>query len=136
MPQFEMPFRDSADCDAFGELDGFTQGYIEAIFFTEGGDGEAAGKTFADLTDETLATIKQDCTDFRDTYGDDLAAAYGIGCYGERQAGVDFWLSRNGHGAGYFDRGLGSVGDSLHKAAKLEGSLDLHVGDDGKLYLA
>jgi hypothetical protein len=29
------------------------------------------------------------------------------------QAGIDFWLTRNRHGAGYWDRGLGITGDKL-----------------------
>ncbi|MEK6884016.1 MAG: hypothetical protein AABY22_30580 [Nanoarchaeota archaeon] len=29
------------------------------------------------------------------------------------QIGHDFWLSRNHHGAGFFDRNLGEVGDKL-----------------------
>ena len=48
----------------------------------------------------------------------------------------DFWLTRNGHGAGFWDRGLGSVGDELTKNAKPFGSVDAYVGDDGKVYLS
>ena len=50
------------------------------------------------------------------------------------RAGHDFWLTRNGHGAGYWDRGLGEVGDALTTAAEVYGSCDLYVGDDGKIY--
>jgi hypothetical protein len=31
----------------------------------------------------------------------------------EEQIGHDFWLTRNGHGAGFWDRGLGEIGDKL-----------------------
>lgn len=39
----------------------------------------------------------------------------------------DFWLTRNGHGAGFWDRGLGEVGEVLTKAAKTFGSCDLYL---------
>jgi hypothetical protein len=52
------------------------------------------------------------------------------------QAGHDFWLTRNGHGAGFWDRGLGDIGDRLSVAARAFGEVNLYVGDDKKLYLA
>lgn len=47
----------------------------------------------------------------------------------------DFWLSRNGHGAGfwdsYYEKGIGTT---LTKLSKELGGCDIVVGDDGKLY--
>lgn len=43
------------------------------------------------------------------------------------QLPYDFHLSRNGHGAGFFDRGLGDVGDELQNTARVYGSLDVLV---------
>lgn len=40
------------------------------------------------------------------------------------QIGHDFILSRNGHGTGFWDRGLGEVGESLTKWAQTFGSLE------------
>jgi hypothetical protein len=51
------------------------------------------------------------------------------------QTGHDFWLTRNGHGAGFWDRGLGEVGDRLTSACRPYGEVDLYVGDDGDLYV-
>jgi len=53
----------------------------------------------------------------------------------EEQLGHDIWLSRNGHGAGFFDRGYDDkiekiLMDSAHKI----GSADIYLGDDGLLY--
>lgn len=69
--------------------------------------------------------------------------AYVRGCYdGEREgydhsqgypesyAGHDLWLTRSGHGAGYWDRGLGELGDRLTEAAKSYGSPDDHTPYD------
>lgn len=52
------------------------------------------------------------------------------------QVGHDFWLTRNGHGAGFWDRGLGELGDRLTAAAHSFGSSDLYVADDGRIYTA
>lgn len=52
----------------------------------------------------------------------------------DSQIGHDFWLTRNGHGAGFWDRGLGEVGDLLTDICKPFGSVDLYVGDDGLIH--
>lgn len=49
----------------------------------------------------------------------------------EEQVGHDFWLTRNGHGAGFWDRGLGKIGQELTENCKTYGSCDLYVSDDG-----
>ena len=51
-----------------------------------------------------------------------------------RTAGFDFWLTRARHGAGFWDRGLGAVGDKLTKAAHVYGSVDLYA-HEGKVHL-
>jgi hypothetical protein len=47
------------------------------------------------------------------------------------QVGQDLWLTQNHHGTGFWDRGLGELGDELTKAAHAEGSADLYVDDEG-----
>lgn len=54
----------------------------------------------------------------------------------DSQIGHDFWLTRNGHGAGFWDRGLGQRGDRLTKATKPYGEVNLYVGDDGLVYVS
>jgi hypothetical protein len=54
-------------------------------------------------------------------------------------AGHDFWLTRNGHGAGFWDRNynpspLYYACQNLSGAAKAWGEASLYVGDDGLLY--
>lgn len=46
----------------------------------------------------------------------------------------DFWLTRNGHGAGFWDRGWGELGERLTAHAKTFGTCHAYVGDDGKLH--
>lgn len=52
------------------------------------------------------------------------------------QAGHDFVLTRNGHGAGFWDRGYGGAGDELTKWAKTFGEMHAYVGDDGKVHVS
>lgn len=50
--------------------------------------------------------------------------------------GHDLWLTRNGSGAGFWDREAlsGDLGRSLTDAAHKLGELDIYVGDDGKVH--
>lgn len=50
------------------------------------------------------------------------------------QVGHDFWLTRNHHGAGFWDRGLGDAGERLTKAAHVYGEQVLYFSSD-QLYV-
>lgn len=53
------------------------------------------------------------------------------------QFGMDFWLTRNGHGVGFWDRGYSDENQKkLVQAAEDMRSKNLYVGDDLKLYFA
>ncbi len=80
-----------------------------------------------DVEETTLAGMREDCLDFIQANENDLLNL------DAEQSGQDFWLSRNGHGAGWFDRGLGALGDRLQKASKVYGSYNLWLGDNGKI---
>lgn len=86
----------------------------------------------ADLSPECLASLRKDCEAFVRNHG---FPKYGARCYSDAQkAGYDFFLTQCGHGTGFWDRGLGDVGDKFSKFAKAFGSVDLYVGDDGKIH--
>lgn len=113
----------------------FLSAYIECALWssTDNADdsgGEPLDKNYDadDLAPECLAEFKRDCEGFQEANADDLA---GLDI---EQAGHDFWLTRNGHGAGFWDRGLGELGDRLSKASKVYGSVDLVIGSDGKIH--
>ena len=42
----------------------------------------------------------------------------------------DFWLTRNRHGAGFWDRGLGAIGDRLTAMSHTYGSVDLYLNPE------
>jgi hypothetical protein len=138
MPEFILDMGDLQAAHAFNTLDGFTRGYIEAMFFTETGhaeDEELEHASVAELAPGTLAEIKRACAMFQMTNAPDLAEAFNNTEYDAEAAGRDFWYSRNGHGVGFWDRGLGEVGERLHKLAR-HNEVTLYRGDDNLLYIA
>lgn len=48
--------------------------------------------------------------------------------------GHDFALTRNGHGAGFWDRGFGDIGDTLTDACRPYGEHNLYVDADDKIW--
>lgn len=50
------------------------------------------------------------------------------------QIGHDLILTTNGHGAGFWDRGLGELGNKLTAVCEELPEYQLYVGDDGRLY--
>lgn len=121
-------------------MDEFTQAYIEcALWASTDDEGEPLYYSYSsdDFALQTLADMVEDCKRFQNVHADLLAQAYGaVPGYDTSMAGHDFWLTRNHHGAGFWDRGLGEAGEALTKAAHMEGSRDLYIGDDGKVYAA
>ena len=88
-----------------------------------------------DIDAATTKQTEEDCKAFLEECQDVLEQ---IGEY-PFSFGHDFWLSRNGHGAGFFDR-VGpnhphaKLYDILQDRARVWGSVDLYVGDDGNIY--
>jgi hypothetical protein len=97
-----------------------------------------ANYSVSDIADETLVRMVQDCQDFQDSQGETLERWYGETGETMERAGHDFWLTRNRHGAGYWDRwnggAEGKIGQTLTDAAHTFGEFNLYVGDDGRVY--
>ncbi|MGY2987684.1 hypothetical protein [Bradyrhizobium sp. USDA 4508] len=142
MPEHIMPIGDS--WKQWRTMDSFTQGYVHAIFFTEchSDNPELKDCTLDDVSPEMMQAIEADCRDFQEANVELLERVNGVtgryerSPYDDERAGTDFWFTRNGHGAGFWDRGLGADGDRLSDMAKAYGCSDLYLGDDGKLYLS
>jgi hypothetical protein len=140
MPEFVLDHGTQEASKRFAACDSFTQGYIEAMFFTNTGssdDGELESATVDDLSEKAWQEILEDCAAFQETNRADLDEALDIGrvdAYDEWRAGNDFWYTRCGHGVGFWDRDLGDVGERLSDAAHKFGNVDLYCGDDGRIY--
>ena len=128
------------------ELDAFTRAYIATALWSSLDDNcnpMDASYSRSDIAPETLAKIVADCAKFQAENDETIRAAIETGEvqrgsdfdeYG--RAGHDFWLTRNGHGAGFWDGDWPEpYADKLTKAAKAFGTCDLYAGDDGKLYV-
>lgn len=115
-------------------FDAFLRGYLEcALWASVDYDTEKPmdeDHTVADLAPEALDACRADCRDFYDANLEDIGA-----CRDDWQSGHDFWLTRNHHGAGFWDRGLGKVGERLTKSSHVYGSANLYIGDDGRVYV-
>ena len=97
----------------------------------------------SDFTAESLCIAEKDVTDWFNRMEElglyDLASEYA----GDDSIAHDFWLTRNGHGCGYFDGDYedeigqrDSVGDRLTEACKAFGERNVYVGDDCKLHFS
>lgn len=110
----------------------FTDAYIAcALWSSAHGDGTPLDVFNADLSTDATARLEADAADFYAAHADSWTAAPD---YGDGDAGHDFWLTRNRHGAGFWDRGLGDLGRTLTDAAHAYGECDLYIGDDGMIY--
>ncbi len=117
----------------------------------------AAEWTFCDVVDgEDVDTVPDDCEGWHPSAIDKARAdceafaaanAADLAAYAETRrirgdysadgcAGHDFWLTRCGHGTGFWDRGEvpADARDRLAKAARRFGNVDVYLGDDKFLY--
>ncbi len=126
-------------------MDEFTAAYIKAALWStcDNDDNPLDDKYGPEhISPELLVQIEADCEKFQAEHGHLWANASG-GWATRRavlvaeQAGHDFWLTRNGHGAGFWDKPEIYGDDNAQKlteACKAFGEVYLYVGDDGKIH--
>lgn len=96
------------------------------------------GFNLEDIAPEALDTIVRDCAAFQEACADCISDAFCIrgNINASDHAGRDFWLTRNHHGAGFWDGDWSEPeAELLTQAAQAFGEIDLYMGDDGKIYL-
>lgn len=106
-------------------LESFIDGYIECLLWSETDDDGTPLDTYYNIdsfTKKAMKEIKQDCKAFYTMHSATWASAMN-----DEQAGHDFCLTRNRHGAGFWDRGLGALGDELSKLSNEYGSMNVYV---------
>lgn len=115
----------------------FTESYIDAAIEDGQDRGEEEsdlrldGLSSCDLADEARTKMEADCKAFIDANAETLARVMCDLSAGD--AGYNFYMSRMGHGVGFWDRDLGEDGDKLHEACKHR-EIYLYRGEDGKIY--
>jgi hypothetical protein len=88
---------------------------------TEVGNGYPIGDSGDEYTDEIVAKVPYLTEAVTAFIADNWEDVSGLDA---SQTGHDIILTANGHGAGFWDRGLGARGDRLTEASKPYGSLD------------
>lgn len=111
--------------------------YIQCALWSSTDDqGEPLDDLDAELDETARQQMNADLSAFFDEV-DAIRAKYeGEEFPNPEQIAHDFWLTRNSHGAGFWDRGLGDLGRELTEMAHAWGSADLYLGDDGRIYHA
>jgi hypothetical protein len=142
LPAFDPGLRIEQPAEG-AALDEFTEAYIEAALWSSNDDNEDpldANYFSDDIDPDTMRKMRADCAKFQRENAADIAAgpvegAAGSGEYGpEARAGHDFWLTRNGHGAGFWDGDWPEpAATRLTDAAHAFGEVNLYVGDQGKI---
>lgn len=123
-------------------LDDFTKGYLECLYWSSSkedpdnpdSDGNFEEHSFDEMAVDSLKRCASDCKAFQEDNAASLSEAYEKPGYTDAYAGHDFCLTRNGHGAGFWDRGLGAVGIALTKASEEYGDINLYLFR-GKIWL-
>lgn len=114
-------------------MDKYTKQYLEtALWASTDADGNPLDSKYSidDLSIEARERANKDTTDFFEKAGALLDN------YDYETSMHDFWLTRNNHGAGFWDGDYEKTdGEKLTELSRSFGELNLIVGDDGKLYL-
>lgn len=116
-------------------MDEVYEGYVDAALWSSNDESDESGGapmdrnySIADIAEETRKRMRKDCESFVEKNADLLVDM------DPGQIGHDFWLTRNGHGVGFWDRGLGEVGDKLSDSCRKFKEFYIYVGDDGKIH--
>lgn len=130
-------------------LDQFTTGYVIAALWSSHDDRDGMNDApldekfdITDIAETTLQQMIADCAKFQAEQWDTMQSAFESPDYRRipdstelQTAGHDFWLTRNHHGAGFWDGDYPKAeADKLTSASHAFGEVNLYVGDDDKIY--
>ncbi len=125
------------------KYDRFTRAFFEAALWSsydeaEENGGEPLDKNYSldDIDPTVTQKLADECAEFQDKHEKELDDDNCLSSYHPlEQAGHDFWLTRCGHGCGFWDGDWTEPAATiLTDASKAFGNVDLYVGDDGKIY--
>lgn len=136
MPKFEL----NQNYRKYESFSAFEKQYVEAMFFTNGdtcsnNEDHLNKLGVARLTNDSLLSIKVDCTKFLATVADGKTvqewldqAETDSDCNRSHCAAHDLWYSRQGHGCGFWDGDWPApYADVLDGAAKALGESFVEV---------
>ncbi len=120
------------------DLDAFVSGYKDAALFSSTNplhdedpenEKEMLDDTEYEISEETISFFQEQCAEFMKKNAAVLQEVVSEK-YSLEKAGGDFWLTRNHHGAGFWDRDLGEAGKKLTEAAHRFSEDNLWVDDE------
>jgi len=92
-----------------------------------------------DFSDESLERAESDCAEFFDRIDDADLLERANRFADDEHIAYDFWLTRQGHGAGFWDGDYkddtDNVGDALSEVAAEFGECYVVVGEGGQLHI-
>ena len=107
-------------------------GYVAALLWSETDeDGQPLDDLYcpSDIASNAMSEISEDVRWFV------ISNWYDVRGLSASQVGHDFLLTRNRHGAGFWDRGLGELGTRLTNDSHAYGDTYAYVGDDGMVWV-
>jgi hypothetical protein len=137
------------------EMEDIIDGYVTALLWANAWqDSESEGEPelaegahheydLSSFSESDQASIREDVEAFVVSNAEDIAEWVRRKCDGytysdtselrdiARGVGHDFLLTRSGHGAGFWDRGMGELGDWLSAAARPFGDTNVLITADG-----
>lgn len=123
------------------KLTEFEQGYIECALWSsmddsndQGGEPLDQNYSITDIEPDTLDGMIKDCNEFIKANSKEIETALDEGA-DYSQLGHDFWLTRNRHGAGFWDRDYADelTREALSEAARKCGEVDLFINDNNQV---
>lgn len=122
------------------DLEAALEGYLDTVAFTdqsmwEEDDREWSGEFAPTSLRKSLRDLRAFITDNAEDLHEYVTLRRLSGRGAADAIGGDFWLSRNGHGSGFFDRGSDPVFQRLQKSAKAYGTVDSYLNRRGNAVL-
>lgn len=115
-------------------MDAFVKHYlVTALWSSSDSDGTPfdSEHEVENINSDSIQQAKIDCDSFREKAGNLLDE------YDETTVGHDFWLTRNGHGAGFWDGDYEKVvGEKLTELSKEFREVNMYKGDNGEIYIS
>ena len=117
--------------------DGMVAAYIATALWSSTNDDDTpmdAWYGVEDFDPEALLMLAEDCVEFLSESLSEIGPEL-LDHWSLPSLAYDFWLTRNGHGAGFWDRTDRPHWEVLDRIAKRYGTQDIYRGDDGRLYV-
>ena len=117
--------------------EGMVAAYIATALWSSTDDDDTpmdARYGVEDFDPEALLMLAEDCVEFLSESLSEIGAEL-LDDWSLADLAYDFWLTRNGHGAGFWERTDTPHWETLDRIARRYGNQDILVGDDGRRYV-